>query len=315
MAAPSTSLSRIGQVNAAGADDALFLTQFGGEILTEFERLNVFKSRHYVRQISNGKSAQFPMIGTVSSSYHTPGDWIDGASVNHAEMVLTIDGLLVAPLFLAQIDELMNHYDVRGPYATELGRELAKQYDQNVARMGVLAARTTTNPLTGRAGGESIATAGMDTTASVISAALFSAAQKFDEKNVPSGDRNGFFRPAQFYLCAADTDLINKDWGGKGEISHGTFESLAGIQIVKTNHLPSADDSANTAIKAAYRANYANTMGLVMNRMAVGTVQLMDISIESAWEPRTQGTFMVSKMAVGHGKLRVECAIELADVD
>jgi hypothetical protein len=315
MAAPSTSLSRLGQVNASGSDDALFLKQFGGEILTEYAKNCVFKERHFVRQISNGKSAQFPMIGSVSSAYHTPGDWIDGGSANHAEMVLTVDGLLISKLFIAQIDELMNHYDVRGPYATELGRELAKQYDQNVARMGVLAARTTTNPLTGRAGGETITTAGMDTTASVISAALFSAAQKFDEKFVPEGDRACFMRPAQFYICAADTDLINKDWGGKGEISRGSFESLAGIEIVKTNHLPGADDSANTAIKAAYRANYANTMGLVMNRMAVGTVQLMDISLESAWEIRTQGTFMIAKMAVGHGKLRVECAIELADSD
>ena len=37
MAPPSTSLSRLGQINKAGADDALFLKQFGGEILAEFE--------------------------------------------------------------------------------------------------------------------------------------------------------------------------------------------------------------------------------------------------------------------------------------
>ena len=54
MAPPSTSLSRLGQINKAGADDALFLKQFGGEILTEFNRANVFKERNFVRQISNG---------------------------------------------------------------------------------------------------------------------------------------------------------------------------------------------------------------------------------------------------------------------
>ena len=162
MAPPSTSLSRLGHINSAGNDDALFLKQFGGEILTEFGRTNVFKERHFVRQISNGKSTQFPMVGSVGSAYHTPGDWIDGGAVPHAEMILTIDGLLISKLFIAQIDELMNHYDVRGPYATELGRELAKQYDFNVARMGVLAARTTVNALTGRAGGETIAVANMD---------------------------------------------------------------------------------------------------------------------------------------------------------
>ena len=44
----------------------------------------------------------------------TPGAWIDGASVPHAEVVLTMDGLCIAPLFVADIDTLTNHYDVRG---------------------------------------------------------------------------------------------------------------------------------------------------------------------------------------------------------
>ena len=314
MAPPSTLLSRIGQVNAAGATDALWLTQFGGEILTEFARNNVFKQRHFVRQISKGKSAQFPMIGSIGSAYHVPGDWIDGGSVNHAQMIISVDGLRIAKAFVAEIDELQNHYDVRGPYAEELGRELAYRFDLDVARMAILAARTTVNALTGRVGGETIAVAAMDTSSAVISAALFASAQKFDEKNVPEADRAAFFRPAQYYLCAADTDLINKDWGGRGEIARGTFESLAGLQIVKTNHLPNANDAANAAIQTKYRGDYRLTYGLVMNKMAVGTVQLMDISVSSSWEDRTQGNFMLAKMATGSDKLRVECAIELAEV-
>ena len=47
MAPPST--SRLGQINKAGADDALFLKQFGGEILTEFNKNNVFKEGHFIR--------------------------------------------------------------------------------------------------------------------------------------------------------------------------------------------------------------------------------------------------------------------------
>jgi hypothetical protein len=70
----------------------------------------------------------------------------------------------------------MNHYDVRGPYATELGRELAKQYDKNVARTSVLAARQATSDLTGRAGGTRIINADMATTSSTLTAALSKAA-------------------------------------------------------------------------------------------------------------------------------------------
>lgn len=49
--------SALGQINGSGADDALFLKQFGGEILTEFETKCVFKDKHFTRQIKNGKTA------------------------------------------------------------------------------------------------------------------------------------------------------------------------------------------------------------------------------------------------------------------
>jgi hypothetical protein len=308
----NSTVSRLGQVNAANAVDALFLKQFGGEILTEFENMTKFKGRHFVRQIRNGKSAQFPMIGTVTSSYHTPGNFIDGQQVNHAEMVITVDGLLVAPVFVAQIDELMNHYDVRGPYAEEMGRELANQYDSNVARIMTIAARSA-SVLTGRLGGSRVGHADMATDGAKIKDALFTAAQTFDEKNVPSSDRNGFFRPAHYYLLAQQTDLINKDFSGQGSIASGTIETVAGITLVKSNNVPNADDSSNTDLMAKYRADFSSTIGIVANRYAAGTVQLMDVSLDSQWEIRRQGTFMVAKMAVGHDRLRDDCAFEIFD--
>ena len=308
----NSTVSRLGQINTAGGDDALWLKQFGGEILTEFEESTVFKSRHFVRQIKNGKSAQFPMIGTVTSSYHTPGNFIDGQAVPHNEMVLTVDGLLVAPVFIAKIDELMNHYDVRGPYATEMGRELAQQYDINVARMFVKAARAS-NVLTGREGGSVISHADMTAAGTsgqdAIRAALFASAQTFDEKRVGTADANAFFRPVQYYLMAQDKTLINKDYNGAGSISAGKIETVAGFPIVKTNNVPSTNVSTGLT---KYQGDYSKTVGIVANKWAVGTVQLMDISLESDYEIRRQGTFMVAKMAVGHGVLRPECAIELA---
>lgn len=301
-------VSRVGQINTAGADDALFLKQFGGEILTEFEEATAFKSRHFVRQIKNGKSAQFPMIGTVTSSLHTPGNFIDGQQVPHNEMVISVDGLLVAPIFLAKIDELMNHYDVRGPYATEMGRELAQQYDKNVARIALKAARST-NVLPGRPGGSVVSSATMLTDGAELGKAFFASAQLFDEKKIGTSDRNGFFRPAQYYLIAQQKDLINKDYNGAGSISAGRIQTVAGIDLVKTNNVPS--DNVTTGL-TKYRGDFTKTAGVIMNRFAVGTVQLMDIAMESDWEPRRQGTFMLAKMAVGSDVLRPECSIEIA---
>ena len=37
----------------------------------------------------------------------------------------------------------------------------------------------------------------------------------------------------------------------------------------------------------------------------------MDLAIESGYDIRRQGTLMVAKMAVGHGILRPESAVEL----
>ena len=65
-----------------------------------------------VRTISQGKSAQFPVIGTTSASYHTAGNEITGTQVKHNEKVINIDDLLISNAFLANIDEAKNHYDV-----------------------------------------------------------------------------------------------------------------------------------------------------------------------------------------------------------
>ena len=78
-----------------------------------------------VRTIANGKSAQFPVMGRSSASYHTPGTEITGTDVNHNEKVITINDLLLSSHFISNIEEAKNHYDVRSVYSTEMGRALA----------------------------------------------------------------------------------------------------------------------------------------------------------------------------------------------
>lgn len=311
MAAPDTTLSRLGRVNEAGDVDALFLKLFSGEVLTQFEKTTTFTDKHQVRNITSGKSAQFPVIGRKSgASYHTPGTWIDGDSIKHAEVTIVINDLLVSPMFIANIDEAKNHYEVRSEYSRQMGEELAQAFDANVARNGILAARAD-HPITGQTGGSTITHASMKVDTTILAASLFAAAQALDEKWVPSSERYAFVKPAQFYALAQDTTLINKDWGGAGSLATGRIETLAGIPIIKTNNLPVLDDSANTDIPAGYREDFSVTGALVWHRSAVGTVKLMDLAFDSEYEPRNQGTFMVGKYAVGHGYLRPECAIEL----
>lgn len=303
-----TIVSRLGQVNGAGATDALFLKVFGGEVLTEFERLNVFKQLTFVRQIKSGKSAQFPLVGRATSAYHTPGTWIDGSKIDHAEKAIAIDGVLQANTFIADIDEAMNHYDIRSVYSAELGQALAYQYDTHLGQVLALAARAA-SPLTGRSGGARITHADLLTDAARLEAALFTATQTLDEKEVTQADRYAVFRPAQYYLLAQRDRLVDTNLGGSGAVASGKVNTVAGLPIVKSNHVPSTNVTTDIA---KYNGDFRTTVGLVFNKMAVGTVQLMDVSMESEYEIRRQGSFFIAKYAAGHDVLRTDCAIELA---
>lgn len=305
----NATVTRIGQINQAGAVDAIFLKVYAGEVLTAFEDANVMAGRQKERNISSGKSASFPVMSLIGSSYHTPGAEIVGKAMNHAEVIVPVDALLISDAFIANIDEAMSHYEVRGEYSAKMGYELALQYDTNSLRNVILAARSAATVTDGN-GGTALTAATFTTDGSVLAGGIFDAAQALDEKNVPMGDRHAVFKPAQYYLLAQNTAAINRDWGGQGSYADGKVVKIADIPLLKCNHVPQADDSANADIPAAYRANYSTTVGAVWHKDATGVVKLLDLGMESEYDIRRQGTLMLAKYAVGHGVLRGDCAVE-----
>ena len=102
----------VGKVNAGGSEDALFLKVFAGEVLTSFERASKTEGADMVRSISSGKSATFPVMGRVGASYHTAGAEITGSDVNHNEKVITINDLLISSVFLSNIEEAKNLFNI-----------------------------------------------------------------------------------------------------------------------------------------------------------------------------------------------------------
>lgn len=309
-------VSRLGQANTTGDAKALFLKVFAGEVLTAFEEATVTAGRFMERAIASGKSAQFPILGKIAAAYHTPGAEINGLAVPHNEIVITIDDLLISHAFLARIDEAMNHYDVRAPYSQEIGRALAYAKDKQLLQLAILAARGAA-PVTGEPAGGSVTAATMlsDTTGEKLVESLFKAAQKLDENNVAEDGRVAFLNPAAYYLLAQNTKIMNKDWGGAGVYSDGKVLRVAGIEVVKTTHAPFGQTISNGTLEAGtgnkYAGVFTNTVGVVANKEAVGTVKLMDLAMESEYDIRRQGTLMVAKYAMGHGVLRPACAVEL----
>lgn len=322
MAAPDFTASRLGLVNNAGGgtwagDNALFLQVWAGEVLTAFRKSTIFEPLHTVRTISSGKSASFPILGLTSASYHTPGTMLTGSQIKAAEAVIKIDDKLVSNVFVADIDEAKNHYDVRSPYSSEMGNALAYRFDQNVAAMIAKAARTATNFNTDLPGGTRIKIVAASKTAitgSQLAAALFSAATQMDVNNLPENDRYCVLAPAEYYKLVQTTDVINRDWGGAGAYSDGTVLKVAGITILKSNHLPTTNRTAVTGEQNDYTANYTDSVALCFNKMAVGTVKLMDLKMEQTGadvHALWQGTFMVASMALGTNVLRPDCAVEI----
>lgn len=317
----NTTPSRLGQINATGDDRAMFLKVFAGEILTAFKNTTVTMGRHQVRTIKNGKSASFPVTGIATAKYHVPGQSITDSSnsylnkIRHAERIISIDDLLIAPTFIANLDEAMNHYDVRSIYSNELGTALALQMDQNVLRTFIKAARTSTALYTGGpvgtvlAPGATVATSGAE-----LAAAIFQAGVTLDTKNVPAEGRFAFVSPARYAMLAQTKDVINKDFGGSGSYADGSVIKINNITLVKTNQLPNTDESAITDAgdKNGYHANFADTVAVVAHSGAVGTVKLLDLGFEHEYSVDLQGTLMVAKYAVGHGVLRAESAVEIS---
>jgi len=338
--------SRLGLSSVAGSTDvdALFLKVFSGEIVTSFEENNVMMPLHRVRTISSGKSAQFPVTGVAGANYHTPGESLlstgDGGNpegskylnkFNHNEKVVFIDDVLVSSVFVADIDEMKNHYDVRSIYSTEIGRALAYTADKHLIRTTILGARNTTDRFGGTAAAYLGSQQDAGSTGDNLVDGLFAIAQKMDEKNVPSNDRFAIVTPSKYYKLVNDTsDAINRDFGneGNGSISSGMIMSVAGIRILKSNHLPSANETAaanfplfgSSAIKndpggsagTGYSgANFSTTCGIVFQREGLATVKLMDLSVESEYIMERMGTLMLAKYAMGHSVLRNECCYEL----
>ena len=318
----------VGRVNAAGSEDALFLKVFAGEVLTSFERASVTAGAESVRTISNGKSATFPVMGRVAASYHTPGAEITGIDVNHNEKVITVNDLLVSSVFLSNIEEAKNHWDVRSAYSQEIGRALAFQKDKHVLQTIGQASQGSANVGdSGYAAGttltdSNIASATDATAANAMIDAIFDAAKALDDNFVPKEGRKCFLRTEEYYKLANGTNVVNVDFSGQGSIADGKVIKVAGIELIPTPHFISSDLSSSTNVDGGsatqggsnpQQVNLANYVALVCHPSAAGTVKLMDLAVESEYDIRRQGTLMVAKYAMGHGVLRPESAVGIKE--
>lgn len=354
-----------GATRSTANENDLFLKVFSGEVLTTFEENNVMMPLHRVRTISSGKSAQFPVTGVAAAKYHTPGESLFGeeydsgtdnaylSNIKHNERIIHIDGVLTASAFLADIDEAKNHYEVRSIYSTEIGRQLAYNADRALIRTVIAGARkltdrfgntiaggvntyggaviqmgTTLDAAANEVASSTVVADGDPATGGALISALFKAAELMDRKNVSDQGRYCLLPPTEYYkLVNENQDAINRDYGndGNGSIAQGNIMSVAGIRILKSNHIPQGAASSTELLANAQIQNdpfggdsvgYGNTSfletkGVVFQTEGVGTVKLLDLAMESEYFMERLGTMLMAKYAMGHGILREEACMEL----
>lgn len=310
----SDARSRPGQKLNAGTDDrALFLIEFGDLVLQAWEEVNNYQGMTFTKSITQGKADSFPIIGRKRDAQeHEPGQIILGGRVEHNEVQITLDRMVVDAAFIAEIDELMAHYDLRAPYAQQLGESLSTTYDRRVAMMHIQASRITTRPYANGPLPNGYFDAAVGTDPSLLEAAAFKATEwikRFDVGGGPLFYKLGW---AQYLLLTKYTTIDKVQWSGSGDRANARVGLVAGIQPEATNHIPK---TAVTSGLPKYQADYSACIGHIGNRMAVGTLERRGLRVVMKDQADRLGTLLIASKFNGHGVLRPETSFEIATSD
>lgn len=319
-ALPETGITNPGQQLSAGARDALFMKVFSGEVLTAFARNTVMMSRHQVRTIDHGKSASFAVMGRTRAKYLTPGNSLDDQrkKMEHNERIIFIDGLLTADCLITDIDDAMNHYDVRVEYSRQLGEALAMAADCAVINeLANEAAKDAKNkdgniPTNGDVLGTGKAfefVTGLDisqeaTYGNKILEGLLAARAQMTKNYVPMGDRYCLLTPEGYSAVMKALMPDSANYHALFDPNTGKLQTICGFEVIEVPHL--LNDGVDEKHKLNTKIKTAGLQGIVFHRSAVGTVKLKDLAMERARRPEYQADQIIAKYAMGHGGLRPE---------
>lgn len=314
--------SRPGQKLNTGTDDrALFMVEFGDLVQQAWEETNAYESMTWTKTITQGKADTFPIIGRKrDATEHTPGEIILGGKVEHNEIEITLDRIVVDSVFVAEIDQLMLHYDVMAPYARQLGESLSTTYDRRVAIMHILASRVTERPygqgLTFANGGGPLPNgyfdAAVGTDPAKMEEAAFQSVEWIKRYDIGGGDMEYRLGWAQYLLLSKYTTIDKTQWSGSGNRSSGTVGLIAGLQPKANNHIPKTNITSGLA---KYQGDFTDVIGHIGNKMAVGTLARRGMKVVMKEQEDRLGTLLIASKFNGHGILRPECSFEVATSD
>lgn len=262
------------------------------------------------------KSASFAVMGRTRAKYLAPGNSLDDQrkKMEHNERVIAIDGLLTADCLITDIDDAMNHYDVRVEYSRQLGEALAmgadcaiinelaneaakdaKFKDGNILDNGVGADKVLG---TGKAF-EFVTGLEISQEAEYgnkILEGLLAARAQMTKNYVPQGDRYCLLTPEGYsaVMKALMPDAAN--YHALFDPNTGKLQTICGFEVIEVPHLLNDGIDGKHALNT--KIETAGLQGIVFHRSAVGTVKLKDLAMERARRAEYQADQIIAKYAI-----------------
>lgn len=303
--------SRPGKKGASGTDDReLFARNFSDDVLEAFDQTFDFEGHTQVKYLSSGKSDVLPIIGRKrDAADHVPGEIILGGTIEHNEVEISLDNMTVDSAFIPEIDELIAHYSLSSPYSRQLGQSLANVSNVRIGAMMVLASRVTTPPYTGGPVPGYYWNVNVATDASKLEDAAYEGVEYIRKNDIGGGLPTYWLPWRQYLLLSRYVGIDQQDTSGSGNRSEGKVGHVAGIMPRGTNSVPNTNVTTGLT---KYRGNFTTTVGVIANDMAVGTVKRRAKKVVIKEQDDRLGTIIIASQLEGHGRLRPECAFEVA---
>lgn len=315
------SASRPGQKAGTGDDRALFLTEFGGMVIETYNEVMDYNDMRWIKNIQQGKSDTFPIIGRKrDAAEHEPGELILGGKIENNEVEISLDKMVYDAVFIPEIDELIAHWDNRGPYSTQLGQSLGSLQARRVAIMHILASRkfyvgaSAVGVPQGQPAPGYAWNAAMKTSAAALEDGFWAAKQYLLENEI-SGSKPVAMLPHQQVLLlarnfgiATDGTAAN-DRAGSGDRVTGELGQVVGMAVKGSNHIPKVAVSTGLA---KYQGDFSTTVGHISTKMAVGSLERRGMKLVMKDQPERLGTLLIASQFNGHDVLRPEASFELA---
>ena len=276
------------------------------------------------------KSASFAVMGRTRAKYLAPGNSLDDQrkKIEHNERVIAIDGLLTADCLITDIDDAMNHYDVRVEYSRQLGEALAMGADCAIINELANEAANDTKFKDGNIPDNAKDTdnvkdadkvlgtgkafefvTGLEVTqeaayGSKILEGLLAARAQMTKNYIPQGDRYCLLTPEGYsaVMKALMPDAAN--YHALFDPNTGKLQTICGFEVIEVPHL--LNDGIDGKHTLNEKIKTAGLQGIVFHRSAVGTVKLKDLAMERARRAEYQADQIIAKYAMGHGGLRPE---------